>query len=162
LFPITIDAGAVAGVVMAGLTNDRTITRNGWGLGGLTLAASFVFNVVGHAITGEGMLPLPEPYGWTSTAAALLVPAVLAVFIHGASTALRRWSDQQRAAKQSSGPTPAAEQTPPAPTAKTTAPSPSKPAKAKTSKRGRAVSLDRAIEIGREVRPQTRAEWKAA
>lgn len=96
LFPVVIDAGAVAGVVMAGLTSNPVFRRNGWVLGGLTLAASLVFNVTGHAIVGGGVLGLPESYAWTSTAAALLVPCLLAVFVHSAAVALHQWTAQER------------------------------------------------------------------
>src|SRR5690606_3085593 len=167
LFPIVIDAGAVAGVVMAGLTSNPVFRRNGWALGALTLAASLVFNVTGHEITGKTMAGIPDGYAWTSTAAALLIPCLLAVFVHSAASALHQWSMQQRAAKQPAIQTaaPAAVSTPApsTPVVKTT-----KPAKTKGggNRPGKADAVEFArkhgITTGPELRDaMQRAGWNA-
>ncbi|KMS92661.1 DUF2637 domain-containing protein [Prauserella rugosa] len=157
LFPVVIDAGAVAGVVMAGLTSNPVFRRNGWALGALTLAASLVFNVTGHEITGQTMAGIPESYAWTSTAAALLVPCLLAVFVHSAASALHQWTAQERAAQQTAAK--------PAPTtAEVTVPTRSAaPARqAKSKQTAKAVSSEEALAIGREAGARTPAQLRDA
>lgn len=96
LFPLLIDVGAIGGTVMGAISGNRTYRRTGRHVLAITLAASVVFNLAGHSI-GTTLPGLPGEWKWTGTAAAILVPALLALFIHAFSKALRTFADQRRA-----------------------------------------------------------------
>jgi hypothetical protein len=98
LFPILIDAGAVGGTFMGAISANKTYVHVGRSVLTLTLAASILFNLVGHQIKGSALLgvPLPAEWAWTGTVAAVFIPVVLAYFIHAFSKALKAYVDQVR------------------------------------------------------------------
>ncbi|RBM18085.1 hypothetical protein DI005_20030 [Prauserella sp. PE36] len=99
LFPVVIDLGAVGGTVMIGISTHRVYRHTGYQLVITTLLASVLFNLVGHDIRGEAVLGLPRHWAWTGTVAAVLVPFLLALFVHAAARALRAYMTQRRAAQ---------------------------------------------------------------
>lgn len=97
LFPSLIDVGAIGGTFMGAISTNRVYRRIGHQVLAITLAASVLFNLVGHSIrsspAGSG---LPAGWGWTGTVAAILVPGLLAYFVHAFSAALRTFTEQRR------------------------------------------------------------------
>ncbi|MEU4673963.1 hypothetical protein AB0F91_39910 [Amycolatopsis sp. NPDC023774] len=101
LFPVIIDVGAIGGTFMGAISANRTYRRIGHQVLVVTLAASVLFNLVGHDVKGKATLlgaSLPPNWGWTGTVAAVLIPALLAYFVHAFSKALKTFTDQKRAA----------------------------------------------------------------
>ena len=121
LFPIIIDVGAVGGTIMGAISAHPVYQRSGRQVLALTLLASVMFNLVGHGLgekndsknapntpKGDPAPPKPVPkgsenaaeipsgWGWTGTVAAILIPVLLAYFIHVASTATKTFVDQRR------------------------------------------------------------------
>jgi len=101
LFPILIDTGAIGGTFMGAISANRTYVHVGRSVLGLTLAASVLFNLVGHDVKGHALLgmPLPSQWKWTGTVAAIFIPVILAYFIHAFSKALKAYVDQERERK---------------------------------------------------------------
>lgn len=99
LFPIIIDVGAIGGTFMGAISGNRTYRSIGHQVLVVTLAASVLFNLVGHDIRGGSVLGLPERWGWTGIVAAILIPLLLAYFVHAFSKALKEFVDQRRARK---------------------------------------------------------------
>lgn len=101
LFPILIDTGAIGGTFMGAISANRTYVHVGRSVLGLTLAASVLFNLVGHDVKGHALLgmPLPDQWKWTGTVAAIFIPVILAYFIHAFSKALKAYVDQERERK---------------------------------------------------------------
>ncbi|MFC4000910.1 hypothetical protein ACFS2C_28090 [Prauserella oleivorans] len=107
LFPLIIDVGAIGGTFLGSISANRVYRRIGHQVLVLTLAASVLFNVVGHDLKGDlghgQPMPgdhhgvLPAHWSWTSIAAAILVPVLLAAFVHAFARALRTWLGQRRA-----------------------------------------------------------------
>ena len=98
LFPIIIDVGAIGGTFMGSISANATYRRIGHQVLLVTLAASVLFNLVGHDIRGGSVAGLPEEWAWTGTVAAVLIPMLLAYFVHAFSKALKTYTDQRRAA----------------------------------------------------------------
>ncbi|SFW11781.1 hypothetical protein [Amycolatopsis australiensis] len=99
LFPILIDVGAIGGTFMGAISANRTYVHVGRSVLTLTLAASVLFNLVGHDVRGGTLIALPERWKWTGTVAAVFIPIVLAYFVHAFSKALKAYMDQRRAQK---------------------------------------------------------------
>ncbi|TDX84962.1 hypothetical protein [Amycolatopsis arida] len=104
LFPIIIDVGAIGGTFMGAISANRVYRQIGHQVLIVTLAASVLFNLVGHDLkskdNAEGVLALPERWHWTGTVAAVLIPALLAYFVHAFSKALKTFTDQRRSERQ--------------------------------------------------------------
>lgn len=100
LFPIIIDVGAIGGTFMGAISANRVYRQIGHQVLIVTLAASVLFNLVGHDIRGKGVAELPEEWAWTGTGAAVLIPLLLAYFVHAFSKALKTYTDQRRAAAE--------------------------------------------------------------
>lgn len=100
LFPVLVDVGTVGGVLMGAISTHRIYRTTGHQLVVATLAASVLFNLVGHDIRGGAAAGLPAHWSWSGTCAAVLVPVLLALFVHAAGRAVRTWTEQRRIAKQ--------------------------------------------------------------
>lgn len=101
LFPIIIDVGAVGGTFMGAISANHVYRRIGHQVLVVTLAASVLYNLVGHDIKGNDpvLAGLPKEWSWTGTVAAVLIPMLLAYFVHAFSKALKAFTDQRRAKK---------------------------------------------------------------
>ncbi|MET9260370.1 DUF2637 domain-containing protein [Amycolatopsis sp. NPDC004079] len=99
LFPLIIDVGAIGGTFMGAISTNRMYRAIGHQVLIVTLAASVLFNLVGHDIRGGPALGLPAEWNWTGTVAAVLIPLLLAYFVHAFSTALKTFADQRREQK---------------------------------------------------------------
>lgn len=100
LFPIIIDVGAIGGTFMGAISANRVYRTIGHQVLVVTLAASVLFNLVGHDLKGRGAVAaLPERWHWTGKIAAVLIPMLLAYFVHAFSKALKTFTDQRRASK---------------------------------------------------------------
>lgn len=103
LFPVIIDVGAIGGTFMGAISANKTYRQIGHQVLVVTLAASVLFNLVGHDIKGTAAAlfgaKLPDDLKWTGVVAAILVPMLLAYFVHAFSKALKTFTDQKRAAK---------------------------------------------------------------
>uniref|UniRef100_UPI003F494DAF hypothetical protein n=1 Tax=Amycolatopsis sp. CA-096443 TaxID=3239919 RepID=UPI003F494DAF len=96
LFPVIIDVGAIGGTFMGAISTHRVFRSIGHHILVLTLAASVLFNLVGHDIKGSATSGLPGKWGWTATVAAVMIPLLLAYFVHAFSKALKTYTDQRR------------------------------------------------------------------
>lgn len=99
LFPLIIDVGAIGGTFMGAISTNRMYRAIGHQVLVVTLAASVLFNLVGHDIRGGPALGLPAEWSWTGTVAAVLIPLLLAYFVHAFSTALKTFAEQRRTQK---------------------------------------------------------------
>ncbi|UKD50851.1 DUF2637 domain-containing protein (plasmid) [Amycolatopsis sp. FU40] len=96
LFPLIIDVGAIGGTFMGAISEHRVYRSIGHQVLVVTLSASVLFNLVGHDIQGADALGLPTRWAWTGTVAAVMIPLLLAYFVHGFSKALKTFTDQRR------------------------------------------------------------------
>ncbi|HEY3482442.1 MAG TPA: hypothetical protein VGL02_26415, partial [Streptomyces sp.] len=99
LFPLIIDVGAIGGTFMGAISEHRVYRSIGHQVLIVTLAASVLFNLVGHDIQGADAMGLPARWAWTGTVAAVMIPLLLAYFVHGFSKALKTFTDQRREAR---------------------------------------------------------------